>query len=470
LPLASAVLYTLLAAGSPCSAVSPCGSGFCVDGVCCDSACGGGVAGDCQACSVAAGATADGTCTLLSGTTCSDGDACTQTDTCQAGACVAGSPVVCAAGDACHIAGTCDPATGACDHPAAPEGAPCDDGDGCTQADTCQGGVCTPEPDAGAGGAGGAGTSTSSSSSASSSSGSDRDGGGGNGGQEISEDSGCGCRQAGAGGTPPAGLALGALAAMAMRRWRRWSTRSFDELGRDHAEPAHDLLTRSSRTAPAARRTLGARGERMVWRGWKTMALAAGVACLSACGGGSSTGSGGAGTGGDSGTSSGTGGDSGTSSGTDTSSSSSSSSGTSTGTSTEPFEGIRCLVDGVEQAWPQGGLDGTMGLYVSLGTGGNLTFWGYPWSPPPEIRIAIADGTTPGTYACDGEGITHIWYFTADFGWTTVGGDCTITLTESAQAANTHWVGTFSATIPPFTDNSRPAVSVTEGTFNVLRP
>ena len=36
------------------------------------------------------------------GTSCSDGNACTQTDTCKAGACMGGSPVVCAASDQCH--------------------------------------------------------------------------------------------------------------------------------------------------------------------------------------------------------------------------------------------------------------------------------------------------------------------------------------------------------------------------------
>ena len=77
------------------------------------------------------------------GTTCSDGNACTQTDTCRAGACVGAQPVVCSAADQCHAAGTCDPATGTCSSPARPNGTPCDDGSACTRPDTCQAGVCT---------------------------------------------------------------------------------------------------------------------------------------------------------------------------------------------------------------------------------------------------------------------------------------------------------------------------------------
>ena len=46
------------------------------------------------------------------GTTCNDGNACTQTDTCQTGACTGGTPVACTASDQCHVAGTCNPATG----------------------------------------------------------------------------------------------------------------------------------------------------------------------------------------------------------------------------------------------------------------------------------------------------------------------------------------------------------------------
>ena len=55
--------------------------------------------------------------TKADGTPCNDGNACTQTDTCQAGTCTGANPVTCAAPDQCHDAGTCNPATGVCSNP-----------------------------------------------------------------------------------------------------------------------------------------------------------------------------------------------------------------------------------------------------------------------------------------------------------------------------------------------------------------
>src|SRR5262249_7137362 len=78
------------------------------------------------------------------GSPCNDDNACTQTDTCQAGVCTGANPVVCAAPDQCHLVGTCDPGTGMCSAPVAKaDGSACDDGDACTQADSCQAGACT---------------------------------------------------------------------------------------------------------------------------------------------------------------------------------------------------------------------------------------------------------------------------------------------------------------------------------------
>ena len=77
------------------------------------------------------------------GSICSDGNVCTQSDTCQAGACAGGNPVVCTASDQCHDAGTCDPANGQCSNPAKPNGSVCSDSNACTQSDSCQSGTCT---------------------------------------------------------------------------------------------------------------------------------------------------------------------------------------------------------------------------------------------------------------------------------------------------------------------------------------
>ena len=80
----------------------------------------------------------------IDGSTCSDGNACTQVDTCQSGACVGSSPKTCTALDQCHIAGVCDTTTGACSNPAAPDGRTCNaDNDACTVTDICVSGICT---------------------------------------------------------------------------------------------------------------------------------------------------------------------------------------------------------------------------------------------------------------------------------------------------------------------------------------
>jgi hypothetical protein len=74
---------------------------------------------------------------------CDDGDKCTQTDTCQNGACVGGNPVVCSASDQCHEVGVCAKATGVCSNPSKADGTSCDDGNKCTQSDGCVSGTCT---------------------------------------------------------------------------------------------------------------------------------------------------------------------------------------------------------------------------------------------------------------------------------------------------------------------------------------
>lgn len=76
------------------------------------------------------------------GTSCDDGDKCTQTDTCQGGTCVGENPVACTALDQCHVAGVCSVATGQCSTPNATNGSACDDGNACTKVDTCHSGTC----------------------------------------------------------------------------------------------------------------------------------------------------------------------------------------------------------------------------------------------------------------------------------------------------------------------------------------
>jgi MYXO-CTERM domain-containing protein len=76
------------------------------------------------------------------GTACNDGNACTQADSCQAGTCAGTNAVVCQASDQCHEAGVCDPSTGVCTNPAKPDRTPCNDGNACTELDICWGGVC----------------------------------------------------------------------------------------------------------------------------------------------------------------------------------------------------------------------------------------------------------------------------------------------------------------------------------------
>lgn len=138
--------------GIACSVSTECKSGFCVDGVCCESACGGG-ADDCQACSVRAGGDEDGRCTVAhAGTECrGKRGACDIAETCDgtSGACPADAVV--SQGASCRSsAGVCDieeVCTGVfayCpDDGFKPNGAVCQAGQ--AGAGFCYGGACKPE-------------------------------------------------------------------------------------------------------------------------------------------------------------------------------------------------------------------------------------------------------------------------------------------------------------------------------------
>ncbi|MES1178300.1 MAG: hypothetical protein ABUL62_28520, partial [Myxococcales bacterium] len=125
--------------GNACTQADVCQAGSCVgtSPVVCNALDQCHVAGSCNQ--------ATGVCsnpTKFDGSACNDGSACTQVDTCQLGSCIGASPVVCAALDQCHLAGTCNGATGACSNPVKANGTACSDGNACTQIDTCQTGSC----------------------------------------------------------------------------------------------------------------------------------------------------------------------------------------------------------------------------------------------------------------------------------------------------------------------------------------
>jgi hypothetical protein len=103
----------LIVNGGACMASTDCGSSFCVDGVCCNTACGGGSAGDCQACSTAAGAAVNGTCSARSaGTVCRGAaGACDVAESCNGVSTVCPADVVSSSGTTCRAAeGACDAA------------------------------------------------------------------------------------------------------------------------------------------------------------------------------------------------------------------------------------------------------------------------------------------------------------------------------------------------------------------------
>lgn len=147
-------VFTLLLAppGMACTSGATCGTGLCVDGVCCTSACGAGAL-DCQACSVASGGSIDGTCTALSAAAapmvtcrapagpCDAAELCSPTSSaCPADGRIAAGTECRAPAGPCDLREVCDGASSSCPPDAlAPSGAycrapagPCDMAEGCT--------------------------------------------------------------------------------------------------------------------------------------------------------------------------------------------------------------------------------------------------------------------------------------------------------------------------------------------------
>ncbi len=174
--------------GNACTSGDKCGGGKCAPGAvkgcddgdpCTSDSCSGGAckhspaaAGcdDGDPCTVGDGCDpASGGCKAGEAKDCDDGDPCTVGDACQpsSGKCVEGTAKACDDGDPCTIGDGCHPATGACLGGAkkdcgsdgddctvgacdaasgacqkAKDGAGCDDGNPCSQAEICQGGSC----------------------------------------------------------------------------------------------------------------------------------------------------------------------------------------------------------------------------------------------------------------------------------------------------------------------------------------
>jgi hypothetical protein len=98
-------------AGDSCQVDPECGSGHCVDHVCCNSACGGNDTSDCQACSVIAGATADGTCSPIAA-----GHVCrAATGICDLAEACDGKSATCPADTLAPVTTVCRATVGPCD-------------------------------------------------------------------------------------------------------------------------------------------------------------------------------------------------------------------------------------------------------------------------------------------------------------------------------------------------------------------
>ncbi len=105
--------------GIPCKLGTSCESGYCIDGVCCDTACGGGNSTDCQACSTTFGAAKDGVCSAVS-----KGKSCrASSGPCDAAESCDGTSSACPTNTFKPTTAICRAALGSCDTPEYCDGA-----------------------------------------------------------------------------------------------------------------------------------------------------------------------------------------------------------------------------------------------------------------------------------------------------------------------------------------------------------
>ncbi len=120
--------------GSVCSDPEDCLSGYCADGVCCESDC----SELCMTCNLAG---SEGVCMPApDGSSCSDGNLCNGQETCSAQTCQAGQALNCDDSNVCTMDG-CEPDMG-CVHEPVLDGTACPDGNLCNGQETCSAGVC----------------------------------------------------------------------------------------------------------------------------------------------------------------------------------------------------------------------------------------------------------------------------------------------------------------------------------------
>ncbi|MCC6553365.1 MAG: hypothetical protein IT372_10140 [Polyangiaceae bacterium] len=94
----------------------------------------------------AQGTCVNGTCAVEPANqfgSCTDGEFCTENDTCVDGVCVGGTEKFCPSPDSCHV-GFCNEGTDACVSVPGNDGAECDDGNSCTTVGVCSNGTCNP--------------------------------------------------------------------------------------------------------------------------------------------------------------------------------------------------------------------------------------------------------------------------------------------------------------------------------------